>query len=76
MANLKKPGRDAFEDLRAKVVADLPNGYGTLLRHKYPEIDLQHIYHVKAGKALDWDVLEKLEKLAKETAANRKSAAA
>ena len=74
MANIKKPGRDAFEDLRTKILPNLPSGYGVLLRHKYPEIDLQHIYHVKAGKALDWDVLDKLSKLAKESAANKEKA--
>lgn len=76
MANKKKPGRDAFEDTRTKILPDLPSGYGVLLKHKYPDIDLQHIYHVKAGKALDWDVLEKLGTLAKENAANRKAVAA
>jgi hypothetical protein len=73
MANKKKPGRDAFEKERTNLLegGTLPTGYGTLLRTRRPDLELQHIYHVKAGKALDWDVLEELKKLAKENAAHR-----
>ena len=71
MANKKKPGRDAFEKERTEMLPNLPTGYGTLLLARKPEWELQHIYHVKAGKALDWAVLEELKKLAKENAAHK-----
>jgi hypothetical protein len=70
MGRKKKAGRDAFETERRQVVGSLPTGYGTLLRAARPDLELQHIYHVKSGKALDWDVLEELKKLAKKNAAD------
>lgn len=71
MANKKKPGRDAHETERLSILPNLPTGYGTLLLARRPDLELQHVYHVKAGKALDWDVLEELKKLAKENAAHK-----
>lgn len=50
------------------MLPSLPTGYGTLLLARRSDLELQHIYHVKAGKALDWDVLEELKKLSNENA--------
>jgi len=67
MANRKLPGRDAFNEALATVAPKLPTNYAAIIRHRRPDLDQQKIYHVKAGKVLDWVILEEMQKVAKES---------
>lgn len=69
MANRKTPGRDAFMADRATFINNVPPRYVARVKEilKDPNIDPVHVHNVKKGLTVDWNVLEALKKVAKES---------
>ncbi|GAB2959222.1 hypothetical protein GCM10027048_28180 [Hymenobacter coalescens] len=70
MAAHKTPGRDIYDEQLAKL-GPLPQFYSTLVnmerqRQKLPTFTAERIRRARTGKAVDFEVLEVLQKVAAE----------
>ena len=71
MANKKVPRRDEYDTALALIVPLLPSNYAGIVLHNRPDLNLRHVYHAKAGKVVDFDVLAEFKRVARETTANK-----
>ena len=74
MGARKTPGREAYEDkveALAPLLNSLPRFYTVLVQQKRPDFTAERIHRARSKKAVDWDVLGVLEKVASEHIANQ-----
>lgn len=62
MGAKKTPGRDIY-DQQLEALGPLPQFYTTLVRMERPDFSAERIRRAKGGKAVDFDVLEVLQKV-------------
>ena len=69
MANKKVPRRDEYDTELLLIAPLLPRNYAGIVAHYRPDLDKRRIYHAKAGKVVDFDILAEFKRVARETAA-------
>ncbi len=62
MGARKTPGRDVYDEQLEKL-GPLPQFYTTLIRMERPDFTAERIRRARSGKAVDFEVLEVMQKV-------------
>lgn len=63
--NIRNDKKEFITQLN-EVTPNLPAFYSVLLQKKFPNIDRTKFYSVKAGKTVNWDILNAMKELVNE----------
>jgi len=67
MANKKVPRRDEFETEIDLLVPNLPRNYAGIVRHYRPDLPKRRIYDTRHKKVVDFEILNELKRVARES---------
>ncbi|MBC6988993.1 hypothetical protein [Hymenobacter sp. BT491] len=69
MANKKVLRRDEYDAEIDRIAPFLPSNYAGIICHYRPDLDKRRIWNARHKKAVDFDILSELKRVARESAA-------